>query len=242
MKKNSIDEYEAFEINPGYSTFVETFKPGNEKNKDKWVKVVIVDDFYKNPAMVRQLALDIPASQNKRIRGGNPALRINAFYDLSPMAWVFDQLIRTHFHEEASQLPLNYLEQSFTNATFMVNVMQTKTLPPIGPHMDSPSGLNFASTIYLNDPNESNGGTSFYAFGGKTKYDDTMPKGTYDVEGKMPILKYINDDIHDWRKIGMAPMKFNRMVLYKQEVLHTAYVKEGMFVEDNYRLNQQFFI
>ena len=41
MKKNSIDEYEAFEINPGYSTFVETFKPGNEKNKDKWVRSII---------------------------------------------------------------------------------------------------------------------------------------------------------------------------------------------------------
>jgi len=32
------------------------------------------------------------------------------------------------------------------------------------------------------------------------------------------------------------------MVLYNQAVLHTAYVKPGMFVDDNYRMNQQFFI
>ena len=242
MKKNSIDEYEVFEINPQFSTLVESFQPGNEKDKDKWVKVVIVDDFYKNPEMVRQLALDIPATQNRRIRGGNPAWRINAFYDLSPMSWIFDQLIRTHFHKEAENLPVHYLQQSFTNATFMVNVMQSETLPPTRPHMDSPSGHNFASTIYLNDAKESNGGTSFYTLCGKTSYDETNSNPTYDVAGKMPVIKYINDDIHDWKMIGLVPMKFNRMVLYNQAVLHTAYVKEGMFVGDNYRLNQQFFI
>ena len=150
--------------------------------------------------------------------------------------------LRTYYHKEVSQLPPNYIQQSFTNATFMVNVMQTETLPPVRPHMDSPSGLNFASTIYLNDPNESNGGTSFYTFGGKTYFDETNDKPTYDIAGKMPVTKYINDDIHDWKMIGLVPMKFNRMVLYNQAVLHTAYVKEGMFVGDNYRLNQQFFI
>ena len=40
----------------------------------------------------------------------------------------------------------------------------------------------------------------------------------------------------------MVPMVYNRMVLYNQAMLHTAYVKEGMFVGDNYRLNPQFFI
>ena len=138
MKKNSIDEYKVFEISQNYSVNVETYKKYD-------VKVVVVDDFYANPEMVRQLALDIPASQNKRIRGGNPAWRINAFYDLSGMSWIFDQLLRTYYHKEVSQLPPNYIQQSFTNATFIVNVMQTETLPPVRPHMDSPSGLNFVS-------------------------------------------------------------------------------------------------
>ena len=41
---------------------------------------------------------------------------------------------------------------------------------------------------------------------------------------------------------GMVPVKFNLMVLYLQNVWHTAYVKPGMFTDDVYRLNQQFFI
>ena len=172
----------------------------------------------------------------------NPAHRINAFYDLSPMAWAFDQLIRTHFHAEASQLPPDYLQQSFTNATFMVNVMQSENLPPLCPHMDNTSGVNFASTIYLNTADECQGGTSFYTYGGKTYYDDQHQMQTLDKAGKMPIKQYITDSIGDFEMIGMAPMIFNRMVLYNQAVLHTAYVKPGMFVGDNYRLNQQFFI
>jgi len=37
-------------------------------------------------------------------------------------------------------------------------------------------------------------------------------------------------------------MKFNRFVLYEQNILHTAYVKPGMFEDDLYRLVQMFFI
>ena len=107
---------------------------------------------------------------------------------------------------------------------------------------DNTSGVNFASTIYLNTADECQGGTSFYTYGGKTHYDDQHQMQTLDKAGKIPINQYITDSIGDFEMIGMAPMIFNRMVLYNQAVLHTAYVKPGMFVGDNYRLNQQFFI
>tara|TARA_B100000123_G_scaffold82881_1_gene59773 strand:- start:4172 stop:4879 length:708 start_codon:yes stop_codon:yes gene_type:complete len=235
MDKKTINEDIVFEINPNYYVAVEYF--GKQK-----VKVVVVDDFYKNPYLVRQLALDIPASRNKRIRGNNPAWRINAFYDMDGMSWIYDQLCKTYWPEIMQNYPIDYIQQSMMRATFMVNVMQTTNLPPVCPHMDNTSGINFASTIYLNTANESKGGTSFYNFGGKEYYDDPSVKHTYDVAGKLPVTKYISDTIHDWEMIGMVPMKFNRMVLYNQAVLHSAYVKEGMFEGDEYRLNQQFFI
>ena len=93
MIKNTINEDEAFEINPDYLDEVKV------ENFDG-VRVVVVDNFYKNPHLVRQLALDIPASRNKRIRGMNPAWRINAFYDMDSMSWVFDQLARRFFNKE----------------------------------------------------------------------------------------------------------------------------------------------
>ena len=233
MLKNIINEDEIFEINDNYHVTVEEFEG---------VKVVVVDDFYKNPHDVRQLALDIPASYNRRIRGNNPALRVNAFYELSSMAWIYDQLSRQYFPEITQFYDAEYFQRSFMNATFMVNVMQTKDLPPVCPHMDNTSGVNLASTIYLNTANECNGGTSFYSFGGKTYYEDPSVTHTLDVGGKHPVTEYISDSVMDWKMIGMVPMIFNRMVLYNQAVLHSAYVKPHMFVGDMYRLNQQFFI
>ena len=233
MRKNTINEVEIFAINNDYHVTVENFDG---------VKVVIVDDFYKNPHDVRQLALDILASYNYRIRGNNPARRINAFYELSGMAWIYDQLGREHFPECTTYYDKEYFVRSFMNATFMVNVMQTDNLPPVCPHMDNSSGVNLASTIYLNTANECDGGTSFYKFGGKPYYEDTSVTHTLDVEGKHPVTEYVTDSIMDWKLIGIAPMKFNRMVLYNQAVLHSAYVKPHMFTGDLYRLNQQFFI
>ncbi len=233
MLKNIINEDEIFEINDDYHVNVENYNG---------VKVVVVDDFYKNPHDVRQLALDIPASYNRRIRGNNPALRVNAFYELSSMAWIYDQLSRQYFPEITQHYDSRYFQRSFMNATFMVNVMQTENLPPVCPHMDNTSGVNLASTIYLNTANECDGGTSFYEFGGKTYFEDPSVAHTLDVEGKHPVTEYINDSIMDWKLIGIAPMKFNRMVLYNQAVLHSAYVKPYMFTGDTYRLNQQFFI
>ena len=108
--------------------------------------------------------------------------------------------------------------------------------------MDNTSGHNLAATIYLNNENECAGGTSFYTFGGRTFYADPTVTHAYDVEGNLPVTSYINDSIHDWDMIGMVPMQFNRMVLYNQAMLHSAYVKSGMFTDSVYRLNQQFFI
>ena len=235
MKKNQINEDEVFLINENYAVTVETY--GN--NKDK---IIVVDDFYANPHQVRQLALDIPASFNQRIRGNNPAWRFNAFYVLDSMAWVFDQLCRQYYPNIMSHWTPNMMSESFMRATFMVNVMQSENLPPMSPHMDNPSGLNFASTIYLNTENESNGGTSFYEFAGKESIQDNDSYNYYDKEKTTPITKYITDSIGDWEMTGMVPMKFNRMVLYPQNMLHTAYVKQGMFYDNLYRLNQQFFI
>jgi len=41
--------------------------------------------------------------------------------------------------------------------------------------------------------------------------------------------------------LGIVEMKYNRMILYKQDSPHTAYLEEGTFI-DEWRLSQQLFI
>ena len=217
MKKNTINEDEVFLISKNYSVKLETF--GEDKHK-----VVVVDDFYENPHQVRQLALDIPASKNQRIRGGNPAWRVNAFYVLDSMAWVYDQLCRQFYPEVMKEWPVGMMEDSFKRATFMVNVMQSDNLPPVKPHMDNPSGLNFASTIYLNNENESNGGTSFYNYKG--------------VNVNQPVHTYIQIQ-HQLGNDRYGSMKFNQWYyIYECLAQHTL---NPHFTDDVYDF-QQFFI
>ena len=60
MIKNFINELEVFEINPDYKLSVIEIEPFG-------VRVAVVDNFYKNPDLVRNLALSIPPSSNERI-------------------------------------------------------------------------------------------------------------------------------------------------------------------------------
>ena len=228
MKKNIINETEVFEINSNLSATTFTFGP----NKSK---IVIIDDFYKNPHMVRDLALTIPPTNNSRIVGGLPGSRIDAFYNLEHFAVVFDEVIRNVFlPEDQRHLANSNLDVIFKSATFCVNVLQTTDLPAVVPHVDNREDFRFAATIYLNTPEECNGGTSFYTYNGSQVGPTVAGTGKQD--------KYVTDSVGPWEKIFLAEMKFNRFVLYEQNILHTAYVKPGMFENDLHRLVQMFFI
>jgi len=169
------------------------------------VEVLVVDSFYKNPHLVRNLAQTIPPSSKIR-RGGYPAHTINASYDLSGLGLVYNDYIQRYF---PNRLDPEYVVWNLSQATFMVNVMQSFGNEDMNPHIDNPSGNNVASSIYLNTDEECSGGTSFFE----------------------------NDKF-----LGYVEMKYNRMILYLQNVQHTAYMEEGSFDGKVYRINQQFFI
>ena len=240
MIKSFINEFKTFAVNLDYKLSV--IEIGPEK-----AKIAVVDDFYQNPMMVRELALTIPPSINERILNNLPygidSGRINAFYILDHLGPVYDKIIKEVFYEYYKEYDSNYFIESFKRATFMVNVMTSKNLPPRLPHVDFADKRMLASAIYLNTPEECAGGTSFYTFGGNQYADEVnFSANTIDVNGTTQPDHFVVDDCGDWEKIGSVELKFNRMVIYSQCMFHSAYVTPGMFVNGTYRLNQQFFI
>jgi len=237
MFKKFINEEETFAINEDMEISIEEIVPGGPK-------LLIADDFYKNPELVRDLALLIPPTVNERIQNSLPfgpdSGRLNAFYRLDHFGVVYDNLIRLAYPELTNDIWEGSIIDSFTRATFMVNVMTSNNLPPRVPHIDHLDNRAFASLIYLNTPEECAGGTAFYSFGGATTANEAPT--TIDVEKKIPPDHFIASDVGDWKIEKIAEMKFNRMLLYQQTVFHSAYIKEGMFTNGIYRLNQQFFI
>lgn len=213
------------------------------------VKIGIVDDFYVDPDAVRELAFTIPPTVNDRITSdlptGKNSGRINAFYILDSLGPVYNKIIQKIFPEvvfpEFEKTNQNdQIITSFQRATFMINVMTSENLPPRVPHIDNSDYRAFASTIYLNKAEECAGGTAFYSFQGKMISDKNI--NYVDEKNKIKPTKFLIDDQGDWKKIHLVEMKYNRMIVYQQNVFHSAYIDETMFTKNIYRINQQFFI
>lgn len=240
MIKNFINEEAVFEVNSEYELSVIELEPER-------ARIAVVDNFYKNPDLVRDLVLTIPPSTNDRICNNLPygadSGRINAFYTMDHLGPAYDEIVKKVWPKIYQQYQPDYFLESFKQATFMVNVMTSTNLPPRLPHVDSADKRLFASAIYLNTPEECAGGTAFYTFGDKLYASDIeTPARTIDVAGTQASDHFTIDDCGDWKRVGMAEMKYNRMIIYSQNMFHSAYVKPEMFVNGTYRLNQQFFV
>tara|TARA_E500000331_G_C16899561_1_gene558385 strand:- start:70 stop:648 length:579 start_codon:yes stop_codon:yes gene_type:complete len=188
-----IDEKTLFQVNENLSEQV---------FEEEDIRVVVVDDFYKNPDLILDLINTIPASTHTPNRRGFPGNQIDITYNMSYLTKAYIGLIRNYYPNIISD---DYLIDNLSNATFMINVL--KYTPSIKePHVDIDG--HFASGIFFNK--ECTGGTAFFS------------KITREM-------------------LGVIEMKYNRMILYKQDSPHTAYMEDNTFIDD-YRINQQLFI
>jgi len=189
-----IDESILFKVNENYSENLLQFGD---------IKVVVVDDFYENPDLIRDLILTIPATTYTPQRLEFPGKQISVSYDLRSISPTYKRLIAKYFPNTLSP---DKIDKVISKQDFLVNVLQSKDRVVL-PHEDNPTG--YASGIYFNTDDECSWGTTFY-------------------EG--------NDCV------GIAEMKYNRMILYEQFVGHNGYMGEDSFVGDLYRISQQLFI
>jgi len=225
MKKYFIDEIETFAINTPVDATVELM--GWEE-----FPIVYIDNFYKNPDKVRNLALRTPGTKNPRILGGVPGERVDISFNLEHIWPIWIEIAENVYGLE--QKEKKAFEMSCMNISFSVNVTQSHYRRK-KPHIDLPdvSDRGWAGVVYLNKPKECKGGTGFYTYKGQQV--NPRQDGIWQEE-------YVNDSVGPWELIHLAEMKYNRMIMYPANVLHTPYDKEGFFTDDVYRLVQAFFL
>ena len=225
MKKYFIDEAKTFAINTPVDARVELM--GWEE-----IPIVYIDNFYKNPNMVRNLAIKSPPTSDPRILGGVTGSRVASFFDFQHIYPVWVEIAQGVFGLKKEEE--DKFEASMFSTPFSVNVTQSKDRPDL-PHIDLPdiTSRGWAGLIYLNKGDECKGGTGFYTYKGH----QVNPKqdGLWDKD-------YVCDSIGPWELMHLAEMKFNRMIMYPSNVLHGAYDKPEFFEEDIFRLVQSFFI
>ena len=160
MKKYFINEEETFAISDELGARVELMG---------WQEfpIVYIDNFYKNPDKVRNLALRCPGTNNPRICGGVPGLRVDMNMNLDHMHDVFKQIAKNVYGLTVKEDP--QFDQACLNIPFSVNVTLSKDRVKI-PHVDYPpetKGRGWAGLIYLNKTKECKGGTGFYTYKGQ---------------------------------------------------------------------------
>lgn len=199
-------------------------------------KIVIIDNFYNDPNRIRELAQTIPSTRAPGILHGLPGSRVEATYFFGHLGHAFTEIINKVWPTETENLNPTFIQDCLSRASFLVNV-QNSNLPPRVPHIDNPNHERWAVSIYLNTPEECCGGTAFYTYKG----DKTFDLNNLDIELKN-YQYYVQDDDEYWTKQYLAEMKFNRAVIYKQNVLHTPYIPPDSFTDESPRLIQMFFI
>lgn len=228
IKFNSLqDEIDFFSPSDELKVRVDTFLDE---------KVIIIDNFYRNPEKIRELALSIPGTRSPGILHGLPGCRVEATYHFAHLGYIFDEIIAKVYPEETKNIAPGVIHACIDRASFLVNV-QNSQVPPRVPHIDNENSYRFAAGIYLNTPDECAGGTSFYTYKGNKTI--SFDNAAAELQG---IDYYVQDDTKDFKKMYLAEMKFNRLVLYRQNILHTPYIPHNTFTDENPRLIQMFFI
>ena len=100
-------------------------------------------------------------------------------------------------------------------------------------HVD-PSGLTWVGVIYLSLPETCQGGTAFYSHKGLGS--DRVPSqeklAAYGVPDVDSLLKQESNDPDRWQHLMTVPMRFNRMILYRPWLWHSATEGFGQSPED----------
>ena len=227
---------------------------------------VVIDNFYKNPDEVRELCLaqhQITSDENPGLISGLPGNRVYMETD------EVSNKLKNIFLQLCSEMPFwrkkfdpEVFERGWRvkNNAFVCNVVNDKTLLgyPRGiiPHQDyypkeSPLSekVQFASVIYLNTPEECNGGTNLYSYKNKTSLLRNNTHTIYYSEGEDDLpkqelfrrLRTSIDNSPDWRVEKHFPMRYNRCILYEADSLHSAIFDIGMYT-DYSRINQVLFM
>lgn len=189
-------------------------------------QVLIIDDFLLHPQQLRAIAIESHYNEypNYHNHKGYPGIRSQAPADYSStITALLEPVIRANF-DVANELALRK-----SICAFSLTTMPASELSAIQrtPHFDASTSNHFAVLLYLCDDNH--GGTGFYRHRASglqqiTTNDRERYLDLYyeEVNRKQPAQRYFDDSNEYFEFLGMIPAKFNRLVIYRGSLLHTA--------------------
>lgn len=247
-----IDESKVFAVND--KATVQVLEVGQEKNK-----AVVVDNFYKNPDEVRNLALNAPVTRWDKVTYGFPMYRTAMDLNLDAVRAQISEISKDVWGYGISEVP-----RFMTNLTKDDPLTKADISKGGAPHCDQ---CILAAVVYLNTPEECSGGTAFYRHR-KTGLESLPRHPFFEADVKQRIVPiaqkfgcnslrefaeevvfaedqfqkeaHMTESNEFWEKLDDVAMAYNRLVFYEGKVFHAPY-GPPMAYTDYYRVIQAMF-
>lgn len=237
------------EVNPACDVTVRQVGSDNHK-------VVLVDNFYKHPEKVAELALGLFYTETKAVIGSYPGSRAMITLDTASLI----QSLGKFWGEPLKPFHADYHPVIFSaiqNRDYQLSPWQRQ------PHIDQ----GVTAMVYLNPEEMCSGGTGLYRHRptGLTRVPIGMtpelirlaqeqgfsPSALRSQEGYAEFFNsvffrpeyatkknaYINDGNEYWELLYRIDMKPNRLVIFDGRVFHSQHIADGHF-RDYFRMNQ----
>lgn len=194
--------------------------------------LIIVDDFLSNAHELRDAALRLTyPEQDGAFPGRNSLERI----EVGGLAQKVSELVRE---------PLKAISPPQSHAKFRITMAQDKGRARV--HIDS--GAHWSGILYLSRPEDCRGGTEFFRH--RRTNTDRAPINAAEraalgyassQEMYRDIIEQDSNDDSKWELTMRAPMRFNRLVLLRPWLWHTAGEAFGDSMENGRLVYLMFF-
>ena len=181
--------------------------------------LIVIDDLFLYPRDISALMNELPYSDHLDIREAAPTFRCSMRFP--NIRSIYRELITEHSD-------INAMEQSVPGFDLYWDQSHIIDLKSCPPHVDVTMGSSYALVIYMNEKNL-HGGTQFirHTINGKEtssgtdevfQQDTTIRRATpWDYE---PL---------EWQRYHLVPMKFNRLVSYRNNLIHSMYTNGSFY-------------
>ncbi len=202
-------------------------------------QVIVIDDFLQDPHAMVEAATQSPfaAYPGSDSRKGYPGIRAEVPPDYSRnLTGLLEPLIKLNF---GVPQPLKIRK---SNCAFSLTTTLAHALGPLQctPHFDASTPHHMAVLLYLCD--ERHGGTGFYRHNATGLQQITENVGeryldTYyqEINEHPPAQRYFDDSNTQFTFLGMIPAKFNRLVVYRGSLLHSACINPALSIDSDPR-------
>lgn len=196
------------------------------------MNIVVSDDFYKSPETVRSLALGVKYRDVRQLN--YPGFQSLQSYASLGVAKKFEAILGQKIIADPGSL---------TFGRFRVMLADTGSRLKV--HLDGQ--CDWTGVLYLNTPSECRGGTAFYkhkrtGIDSRLSDDESRNFGFSNwVDLERSIIEPDTLNPEAWELTGFVAMKFNRLVLFKGNLLFHCHTEPFGTEFSNGRLTQNFF-